>query len=239
MPRLQSFLSRHGHASRRAAAELILEGRVTVNSETIREPGHRVNPATDAITLNGIPVAGAPPCHATVMLNKPAGYVCSADRTQGRSVCDLVAGAGTRLVPVGRLDKDSDGLLLLSNDGDLILKLTHPRYGHTKTYRVTVDGAINAAVLKSLRSPITIDAKPTRPAHVEHTAPNELLFTLGEGRNHQIRRLCERANLRVERLTRVSINTLRLPEELPVGHWRKLTDEEISATLRSSSTPRA
>ena len=225
--RLQSFLSQRGIASRRAVVDYITEGRVLVNGMVVLEPGFRVNPDADAIEVNGNLVASAPPCHVTVMLNKPAGYVCSVDRSQGRSVCELVEGAGVRLVPVGRLDKDSEGLLLLSNDGDLIYKLTHPRYGHVKTYRVTVRGNLGAATLKSLRSPITIDGKPTRPAKVETRAPNELLFTLGEGRNLQIRRLCERAGLEVEHLVRVSIHTLRLPKNLPAGCWRKLTGDEL------------
>jgi len=227
LPRLQSFLSQRGVASRRAVVDYIAEGRVSVNGVVVFEPGFRVDPETDAVEVNGNLVASAAPCHVTVMLNKPAGYVCSADRSQGRSVCDLVAGAGVRLVPVGRLDKDSEGLLLLSNDGDLILKLTHPRYGHAKTYRVFVEGCVNTAALKSLRGPIVIDGKPTRPARVENAAPGELLFTLHEGRNLQIRRLCERAGLRVERLVRVSINNLRLPENLPAGHWRKLAPVEL------------
>ena len=230
--RLQSALSRHGLASRRAAAGLIRAGRVRVNGVATLEPCHRVDPDADAIELDGSPVASVPPCHVTVMLNKPAGYVCSADRSQGRSVCGLVANAGTRLVPVGRLDKDTDGLLLLSNDGDLILKLTHPRYGHAKTYRAVVRGNLDAAALESLRSPIEIEGKRTRPAEVEPAGPNELLFTLREGRNRQIRRLCERAGLRVERLTRVAINALALPENLAPGQWRELTQSELGALAK-------
>ena len=235
--RLQNFLSQHGIASRRGAVDWIAEGRVSVNGMVVFEPGFRVDPENDAIEVNGRLVASAPPCHVTVMLNKPAGYVCSVDRSQGRSVCDLVEGAGVRLVPVGRLDKDSEGLLLLSNDGDLIYKLTHPRFGHTKTYRVFVEGNVNTAALKSLRSPIVIDGKSTRPAQVEPGARNELLFTLGEGRNQQIRRLCERAGLCVERLVRVSINTLRLPDDLPVGCWRKLAHEELALLEPGAAKP--
>ncbi|MCL1887400.1 MAG: rRNA pseudouridine synthase [Kiritimatiellaeota bacterium] len=227
--RLQSFLSQRGVASRRGAAEKVLEGRARVNGEIVLEPGFRVDEAADVVELDGAVVASAAPCHVTVMLNKPAGYVCSLDRSQGRSVCDLVADAGTRLLPVGRLDKDSEGLLLLSNDGGLIQKLTHPRHGHTKTYRVQVQGAINGAVMKSLRSPIAIDGVETRPADVERVGFDELRFTLGEGRNRQIRRLCERAGLRVERLTRVAVNTLRLPGDLPVGRWRALTPAELES----------
>ena len=223
-PRLQNALSQRGLASRRVAADWIRAGRVRVNGAVVLDPGLRVDPAIDAIEVDGLSLA-APPRRVTVMLNKPKGCVCSTDRSQGRSVCDLVADAGTRLVPVGRLDKESEGLLLLSNDGGLILKLTHPRYGHTKKYRVLVRGELNNATLESLRAPIEIDGKLTRPATVEITAPNELLFILGEGRNQQIRRLCERANLRVTRLLRTAINDLELPPDLAPGQWREIPPE--------------
>ena len=229
--RLQSALAQLGVASRRAAAEWIRAGRVRVNGVAILEPCHRVELARDTFEVDGRRLNPRLPRRVTVMLNKPRGYVCSADRVQGRSVCDLVAKAGKRLVPVGRLDKQSEGLLLLSNDGDLVLKLTHPRYGHVKEYRVWFHGRVNAAVLKSLRAPIEIDGKTTRPATVEAVAPDELLFTLGEGRNHQIRLLCERAGLHIIRLVRTAVNTLHLPDDLPPGHWRELTPDELAALM--------
>ena len=232
--RLQSLLAQHGVASRRGAAELIRAGRVRVNGVVALEPGLRVNSDRDEINVDGVFVASAAPCHKTVMLNKPAGYVCSADRSQGRSVCDLVASAGARLVPVGRLDKQSEGLLLLSNDGGLILQLTHPRYGHTKRYRVCVEGVVDDAALHALRSPIEIDGKATRPAKVEILAPGELEFVLGEGRNQQIRRLCERAGLRVTRLVRVAINGLCLPRNLAPGQWRELAEGELKAVVNGA-----
>ncbi len=229
--RLQNVLAQRGLASRRAAAEIIRDGRVRVNGVAILEPCHRVDSNVDAIELDGQPVSIAAPRRLTVMLHKPPGYICSADRRQGPSVCDLVTAAGTRLVPVGRLDKPSEGLLLLSNDGDIVLKLSHPRYGHTKEYHVIVRGEINPATLDSLRSPIEIDGKLTRPAAVEPIAPDALRFLLGEGRNQQIRRLCQRAGLHVVRLIRVRINALRLPPDLPPGQWRELTPAELDLAL--------
>lgn len=221
--RLQNVLARCGVASRRHAAAMIAAGRVAVNDATITEPGFRVNPAHDRIRLDGKPLPAAGRLR-TVLLNKPAGYVCSADRTQGRSVCELVD-LPERLVPVGRLDKESEGLLLLSNDGAFIQRMTHPRHGHTKTYAVTVVGRLTADAVRSLGEPIELDGYVTRPARVRVLSAGDtchvLAITLSEGRNRQIRHLCGRAGFNVVRLVRTAIGALADPALRP-GAWRDL-----------------
>lgn len=232
--RLQNFLAQRGLASRRAAALMVRQGRVTVNGTVATEPGVRVDSETDRVCVDGRPVAMQPACHKTIMLYKPRGYVCTLNRDQGRSVRDLVPASAGRLVPVGRLDKASEGLLLLSNDGNLVFNLTHPSRGHVKHYHVLVQGPVPAAALASLRRPIDIEGKATRPARVEYLglADGEghvLHFILGEGRNQQIRRLCERAGLTVLRLVRTAINSLQLPDGWQPGRWRELTGDETDA----------
>ncbi len=221
--RLQLVLARSGVASRRHAAEIIAAGRVAVNGVTITEPGARVNPFRDAVLLDGAPLPAAERTR-TVLLNKPPGVVCSVDAAQGRSVCGLVD-LPERLVPVGRLDKESEGLLLLSNDGPFIHRMTHPRHGHTKTYTVTVTGRLTAVALRSLGEPIEIDGALTRPARVRVLSAGDschvLAIILGEGRNRQIRRLCDRAGFHVVRLVRTAIGGLSDPALRP-GAWREL-----------------
>ncbi len=236
LPRLQVALAERGVASRRGAADIIVAGRVRVNGEIVREPGTRVDPARNRIEIDGATLPSERESLRTIMLYKPVGLVCSADSSQGETVCNLVADLPERLVPVGRLDKDSEGLLLLSNDGKLIEHLTHPRHGHAKRYEVEVSGYLDERAFDSLGEPIEIDGRDTRPAKVEYIhrtrakngAPLFLLsFEIGEGRNRQIRRLCERAGLRVRRLVRVSLGTLTLGRLRP-GEWRDLRPDEIN-----------
>ena len=231
LPRLQVALAERGAASRRGAADIIAAGRVRVNGKIVREPGARVDPARDEIAVDGAILPAAREAPRTIVMHKPAGVVCSADSSQGRTVCDLVASLPERLVPVGRLDKESEGVLLLSNDGALVERLTHPRHGHAKRYEVDVRGSVDGRVLDSLRAPIEIDGRMTRPARVELSRggpPARLAFELGEGRNRQIRRLCERAGLRVLRLVRVSFAGIGLGRLRP-GEWRDLTETELRA----------
>lgn len=246
LPRLQVALAERGAASRRGAADIIAMGRVSVNGEIVREPGARVDPARDRIEIDGVPLPRRREPPRTIMLYKPAGLICSADDAQGATVCDLVSSLPERLVPVGRLDKDSEGLLLLSNDGPLIELLTHPRHGHLKRYEVEVAGIPDDRALRSLRAPIEIDGRETRPARVEiirrahgkNGAPFSLLsFEIGEGRNRQIRRLCERAGLRVRSLVRVALGRLALGRLRP-GEWRDLRQDEIDM-LRGRPRPQA
>ncbi len=231
--RLQNVLAHAGVASRRHAAGLIAAGRVTVDGIIVREPGARVDPADAAIALDGEPVAAAE-TKRTIMLYKPVGVLSSmSDPFGGRTVADLVRGqVAERLVPVGRLDKDSEGLLLMSNDGDLVNRLTHPRFEHEKTYIVRAAGRWDDGKLRILRGSVRMpDGYETRPVPVTVLRRQEnnvttLEFKLREGRKRQIRYMCSAAHLVVLSLKRVAVGGLRLPENLEPGAWRDLTDAE-------------
>ena len=232
MERLQNILAHAGVASRRRSAEIIAEGRVTVDGVVVREPGLKVDPAAVAVKMDGKIVAVAEK-RRTVVLYKPVGVLSSmSDPFGGRTVAELVK-VPERLVPVGRLDKDSEGLLLMSNDGELVNRLTHPRYGHRKTYLVKVAGRWSADKLEILRSPLTLDDGYTiRPVPVEVVREWEnntrlLKFTLGEGRKRQIRKMCSAAHLVVLSLKRVAVGGFELPKELAPGEWRDLTAAEL------------
>lgn len=241
--RLQNVLSHAGVASRRRAAEMIEAGRVTVDGIVVSRPCERVDPAAARICVDGAPLA-AGEAKRTIMLYKPAGVLSStSDPFGGRTVADLVRGqVAERLVPVGRLDRDSEGLLLMSNDGDLTLRLTHPRFEHEKTYVVKVAGRWSEEKLRILRGPVKMpDGYMTRPAPVtvlRRQADNTALleFRLREGRKRQIRYMCSAAHLVVLSLVRVAIGGLRLPPDLRPGEWRDLSAEEIRRAL---STPPA
>ena len=238
LERLQNVLAHAGVASRRGAAAMIEAGRVTVDSLVVREPGFRVDPASAAIAVDGRPL-GAPEAKRTIMLYKPVGVLSTlSDPFGGRTVADLIRGkVSERVVPVGRLDKDSEGLLLMSNDGDLALKLTHPRYEHEKTYVIRAAGRWNSEKLRILSSPVEMpDGYVTRPVPVEvrkigQDNVHELVFRLREGRKRQIRYMCSAAHLVVLSLKRVAIGALRLPDGLKPGEFRDLTKEELDAVL--------
>lgn len=233
--RLQVLLAHFGIASRRHAADLVRSGRVSVDGETVLEPGLRVAPNAD-VRVDDQALSGVPrPRLRTILLNKPRGLICSADEGQGPTIYECLRDIRERLVPVGRLDKDSEGLLLLSNDGALVNTLTHPRYGHRKEYLVTIRGALNGDTLARLRSPMTLeDGTALRAVEVDlvDSEPDRdpprhrLLMVLGEGRNRQIRRMCDTVGLHVERLIRLAIDGLRLPRDLKAGEWRDLTPGE-------------
>ena len=234
LERLQNVLARAGVASRRGAAKLISERRVTVDGVVVSEAGFRIDPSSAAVAVDGRPLA-APERKRTIMLNKPAGVLSSmSDPFGGKTVADLLRGSvEERLVPVGRLDKDSDGLLLMSNDGALTLRLTHPRYEHEKTYLVRVAGRWSADKLRILRSAVTMpDGYVIRPVPVDLLETGDdnvhlLRFRLREGRKRQIRYMCSAAHLVVLSLTRVAIGALQLPSDLKSGDWRELTDAEL------------
>ncbi len=232
--RLQNILSHRGVASRRGAAAMIEEGRVAVDGAVVREPGARFDPAAVEISVDGRPVGQAAEKTRTIMMYKPAGVLSTvSDPFGGRTVLDLVRGqVRERLVPVGRLDKDSEGLLLLSNDGDLTYRLTHPRFEHEKTYIVRAAGRWSDEKLAILRSAVEMpDGYRIRPVPVEvvrigRDNVHVLCFRLREGRKRQIRYMCSAAHLVVLSLKRVAIGELRLPDELQPGAWRDLTPEE-------------
>lgn len=237
--RLQLAIAQSGLSSRRHAEELIKAGRVSVNGAIVTEMGVKVVPGQDEIRVDGKLLQGAPSRHTTVMLNKPAGWLSAAsDGHGGRVATDLVRDVAARLVPVGRLDKDSCGLLLLSDDGSLIERLTHPRYGHRKTYIVEVSGVCDEPTLAALRGEMTIDGYRIRPVKVEPSSKKGrhtlLQFTLGEGRNRQIRKMCAAVGLNVVHLERIAIDGLKLGSLKP-GQWRELSRDEIEVLLRGKA----
>lgn len=234
--RIQNILSHAGVASRRHAADMIAAGRVAVDGKVVTEPYLRFDPATVKITVDGRPVGAAPARARTIMLYKPAGVLSTlSDPFGGETVADLLRGKiAERLVPVGRLDKDSEGLLLMSNDGDLTLRLTHPRFEHEKTYIVRAAGRWSDEKLRILRGPVTMpDGYVTRPVPVEVVRPagrdnvTVLCFKLREGRKRQIRYMCSAAHLVVLSLKRVAVGALRLPDDLRPGEWRDLSPAQL------------
>ena len=227
--RLQKILSRHGIASRRKAEELIAARRVRVNGNTA-QLGDTADEQTDVIEVDGVRLKRAAPEHLYMMLNKPRGYVTTLSDEKGRrTVADLVAGLPERVYPVGRLDLNSEGLLLLTNDGELANRLMHPKQEIRKVYLLWVSHYIPGAE-RSLAEPLEIDGRKTRPAQIEllrqEGATALLRVTIHEGRNRQIRRLAERAGLTVTRLKRIAEGPLLLGDLAP-GQYRPLTDEEL------------
>ena len=228
--RLQKLLSAAGVCSRRAAEGYITEGRVTVNGIPA-ELGQRADPEKDDIRLDGKPISG-PERPVYLLLNKPRGYVTTLSDEQGRkTVAELVRDCGARVYPVGRLDLDSEGLLLMTNDGALMQRLIHPSGEIDKTYQVSVYGPVQGCAVR-LASLTNLEGEPIRSARVEvlrqtrQTA--ELSVTIHEGKNRQIRRMCAACGLTVKRLRRVREHTLELGD-LPAGKWRYLTQEEVKA----------
>lgn len=246
--RLQKVLAAAGVASRRASEDLIRQGRVQVNGQVITEQGVKVDPENDDIRVDDVPIARVIP-KRYFMLYKPVGVLSTASDELGRqTVLDLVP-SSERLYPVGRLDAESEGLVLLTNDGELTNYLTHPRYGHKREYRALVWGRPTEAQLNKLRRGVILEDGPTGPALVEIVGPagcqrdnlplpdrdrTWLKIVIGEGRKHQVRRMCEITGHPVVRLIRVQMGPLRLGS-LPEGKYRALRDDEISK-LRSIVT---
>ena len=222
--RLQKLLSARGVASRRRAEEYLAAGRITVNGIPARV-GDKADPDRDDIRVDGKPL---PPLagRTYLMLNKPRGYVTTRSDERGRrTVSDLVAGCGAAVWPVGRLDLDSEGLLILTDDGELTQRLIHPSHEVEKEYHVWIEGDIEKA-LPVLRGPMELDGVSLRPAAVKQIGKDMLSVTIHEGRNRQVRRMCAAAGLIVRRLRRVREGTLTLGA-LPSGCWRRLTEEEV------------
>lgn len=230
--RLQKYISDCGIMSRRAAEAEIAAGKVKVNGK-VAEIGQKIDPEKDKVEIGGKPLRiQRKSTYTYVMLNKPRGYLSSVSDDRGRKcVTELVSDIKLRLYPVGRLDMDSDGLLLMTNDGDLTNRLTHPRHEIPKIYRVKVKPAPSKAQMETLTSALTIDGYKIQPAEVEILTSDEesaiLLMKLYEGRNRQIRKMCEAASLGVLWLTRIAIGELEIGK-LGRGKWRYLTDEEVA-----------
>ena len=225
--RLQKYFTDCGVLSRRAAERAIANGEVRVNG-VCAMIGDKIDPDRDCIEFRGkriLPPARS--AHHYLMLHKPRGYVTTMSDERGRrKVTDLVKDLGSRVYPVGRLDMDSEGLLLLTDDGDFANHLTHPRHEIPKIYHVTVSPLPNAEQLAALGSAMLLDGYPIRPVKVRPLSTDTLEMTLFEGRNRQIRRMCATVGLNVLRLRRVAIGKIPLGS-LPAGSWRDLTKEEV------------
>jgi 23S rRNA pseudouridine2605 synthase len=226
--RLQKYFTDCGVLSRRAAEAEIAAGHVLVNGVPA-SVGDKIDPDVDRVEYRGRLIRPASDSvHRYVMLHKPRGYVTTSKDERGRkTVLELTSGIGTRVYPVGRLDMDSEGLLLLTNDGEFANRLTHPRHEIPKIYRVTVSPAPSAAQLDRLAEPMVIDGYSLLPIGVSPISADELELTLHEGRNRQIRKMCAEVGLTVRRLRRIAIGELRLGR-LPLGKWRELTADEVA-----------
>ncbi|MBQ2698892.1 MAG: rRNA pseudouridine synthase [Firmicutes bacterium] len=230
--RLQKVLAARGVASRRACEELITAGRISVNGVIVTELGCKVDPAKDELALDGSPIA-APPRLRYILLNKPAGYITSANDERGRrTVLDLLKGVEERVYPVGRLDYDTCGLLILTNDGELTNALLHPSYQVDKTYQALAEGQITERELERLRRGVRLKDGMTAPAEVRlrrRDAKGSLVeLTIHEGRNRQVRRMLEAVGHPVLHLKRISFAGLQAGN-LPLGSFRDLTAAEVRA----------
>ncbi len=244
--RLQKLLSAAGVASRRAAEQLIADGRVTVNGTTVREPGRRANPACDEVRVDGRRIARqVRPRY--VVLHKPRGYITTrSDPHRRKTVLDLIPDVREYVYPVGRLDCDSEGLLLLTNDGALAAVLTHPRHGVARVYEATVRGVPSGARLRRLASGVAIDGRSTAAADVRMlraSAPGRgdealVRIVIREGRNRQVRRMFDAIGHPVRRLRRTRLGPISLHGLRP-GAARELTAAEVGALRRAARAPSA
>ncbi|MFN8022289.1 MAG: pseudouridine synthase [Acidimicrobiales bacterium] len=232
--RLQKVLATRGWGSRRVCEELIASGRVTVDGE-VAVLGRRVDPEHDRIEVDGVPI-GAKPGLVYYLLNKPLGVVTTAHDPQGRRTVVELVPDDPRVYPVGRLDVNTEGLLLLTNDGDLAQRLTHPSHGVEKEYLVEVDGGmVQQGKIRALRDGIELDDGMTAPAQVSQPSPGVLRITIHEGRNRQVRRMCEAIGHPVVRLVRVRIGTLS-DRTLRPGQWREVTQAELKALIEAAGS---
>jgi 23S rRNA pseudouridine2605 synthase len=235
--RLQKFVADAGLMSRRAAEAEIEKGNVSVNGH-VATIGTKIDPRADLVTYNGKRIDNKKREYTYIMLNKPRGYLSATSDDRGRKcVTDLLDGVDARVYPVGRLDMISEGMLLLTDDGELKNRLTHPKHTIGKVYRVKVSGSVTESQYDILTSPLEIDGYTIKPVEVAITDEDEsgtvMKMTLFEGRNRQIRKMCEAADLTVKRLSRVSIGNLKL-DGLPVGKWRYLDADEVDYLYKAT-----
>ena len=233
MVRLQKFLAEAGVASRRASERIIFEGRVTVNGTVAAELGTKIDPAHDKVAVDGRPLK--PKRKLYLALNKPPGYICTRRDPESRKIIsELLPAEWSSLVPVGRLDCRSEGLIFLTNDGDFCLKLTHPRYGVRKKYRVTIEGRVDDELTARLVKGVVHNGEKLKAARARVLASGGgttlLEIELAEGKNRELRRMFEVFERRVIKLQRIQIGPIKLGE-LREGRWRTLTDTEIKSLL--------
>ncbi len=229
--RLQKLLARAGIASRRVVEDMIADGRVSVNG-TVAQLGDRADPDVDAIEIDGT-LVGVRPDTVWYLLNKPAGVVTTASDPEGRPIVVDLVPEEPRVFPVGRLDADTEGLLLLTNDGDVTHRLTHPSYGVEKEYLAHVEGEPARGALRRLREGVELDDGMTSPAKASTVAPDVVKLVIHEGRNRQVRRMCEAVGHPVRRLVRVRIGPIT-DTSLSPGEWRPLTQAEVRDLERAA-----
>lgn len=235
--RVQKFIADAGLMSRRAAEAEIANGNISINGHIV-DLGAKVDPYHDVVSVRGKRVTYKKKEYTYILINKPRGYLCSTSDDRGRKcVTDLIDGVNARIYPVGRLDMISEGILILTDDGELKNRLTHPKHTVPKVYRVKVGGEVSNEQYEILTSPLEIDGYTIKPVEVSVGENDEsgtvLKMTLYEGRNRQIRKMCEIAGLTVKRLSRVSIGKLKL-DGLPVGKWRYLTSDEVEYLYKAT-----
>lgn len=236
--RLQKFLSDAGIASRRKCEEYILQKRIKINGETITKLGTKINPNKDKVLFDGKLVINNINNEKTyILLNKPIGYVTTSKEQFGRDmVMDLIKGVNKRLVPVGRLDMYTSGALILTNDGDFVYKVTHPKHEISKTYTVTVKGIVNDSEIEILRNGVKIEDYITKPAKVkilkidQEKNISRLEIKIHEGKNRQVRKMCEAIDKKVLALHRSKIGDIEV-KDIKIGEWRYLTREEVKKIL--------
>lgn len=238
MERLQKYLASCGIASRRKCEEYILQGKVSINGKTVKELGIKVNPQTDKIYFEGKEIKKSKEQSVYILLNKPIGYVTTVkDQFNRETVMDLVK-VKERIVPVGRLDMYTSGALILTNDGDFVYKITHPKHEITKTYTVTLKGIINNEEIEKLKSGVKIDEYITKPAKVRilkidlESDTSRIEIIIHEGKNRQVRKMCESIGRKVLALHRSKIGNIGV-KDLKIGTWRYLTEGEVKKLLNS------
>lgn len=228
--RLNKYIASCGVASRRGADTIIAEGRVTINGRPVSTIGTDVHPDTDVVAVDGT-LLSLHPDNIYIMLNKPAGVLSTCTDDRGRkTVVDLIKGVDQRIFPVGRLDFDTEGLLLLTNDGEFAYKCTHPKHEMDKTYEAVVHGRLDDTVVKHLESGIVLDGMKTAPARIRRISRSDtrshIEITIHEGRNRQVKRMFEAVGCHVMQLKRIKLGKLTL-DGLRTGEWRYLTDAEV------------
>lgn len=238
MERLQKYLASCGIASRRKCEEYILQGKVSISGKTVKELGIKVNPQTDKIYFEGKEIKKSKEQPVYILLNKPIGYVTTVkDQFNRDTVMDLVK-IKERIVPVGRLDMYTSGALILTNDGDFVYKITHPKHEITKTYTVTLKGIINNDEIEKLKSGVKIDEYITKPAKVKilkidlESDTSRIEIIIHEGKNRQVRKMCESIGRKVLALHRSKIGNIGV-KDLKIGTWRYLTEGEVKKLLNT------